>query len=346
MNSSFFLVKWLFMAMDWVYRQMCGLFSEGGWVVVLTIFLFTLAIKLLTIFSDIKSRKSSIQMQAIQPDIEKLKKKYGNDPQKLNIEQRKIMKENGVSTLGGCLPMLLMFPLLIMFFNAFRAWANEQMLSLMIALEKGEGLEMFQSFRFLWITNIWRPDNLRAGGALMSAQEFWNNFSATNQIKNFIFYNSNSETLNQLLYKLHFFTVQFDDVGGMEYVYAADGGAAFKAAYEAFVKPITDSIPNFYSVTNGFAILPLLAGATGFLQSFLQQKMQPAPQSNSQTNSSMKIMMYVMPLISVFFCYQYDATFAFYWTFSNIFALLVNVILNATMFKKPKDDKVEAKAKA
>ncbi len=353
MTTSFFLTRWLYLAMSWVYEQISGLFGSsaaasghGGVVVVLTIFIFTLAIRLATSVGDISSRKSSIKMQSIQPELDRIQKKYKDDPQKLNIEQRKIMKENGVSTLGGCLPMLLMFPLLIMFFNAFRAWANEQMLSLMIALEKGEGLEMFQSFRFLWITNIWRPDNLRAGGALMSAQEFWNNFSATNQIKNFIFYNSNSETLNQLLYKLHFFTVQFDDVGGMEYVYAADGGAAFKAAYEAFVKPITDSIPNFYSVTNGFAILPLLAGATGFLQSFLQQKMQPAPQSNSQTNSSMKIMMYVMPLISVFFCYQYDATFAFYWTFSNIFALLVNVILNATMFKKPKDDKVEAKAKA
>ena len=62
MNSSFFLVKWLFVAMDWVYRQMCNLFaaSNGGWVVVLTILLFTLGIKLLTVFSDIKSRKSSM----------------------------------------------------------------------------------------------------------------------------------------------------------------------------------------------------------------------------------------------------------------------------------------------
>ena len=101
MNSSFFLVRWLFQAMDWVYRQMCSLFSTGGWVVVLTIFLFTLAIMLLTIFSDIKSRKSSMQMQAIQPEIDKLKKKYGNDPQKLNVEQRKLMKERGVSSLGG-----------------------------------------------------------------------------------------------------------------------------------------------------------------------------------------------------------------------------------------------------
>lgn len=349
MTTSFFLTKWLYQAMSWVYQQILNLFGSsatslghGGAVVVLTIFLFTLAIRLVTSVGDISSRKSTLKMQSIQPEIDALQKKYKNDPQKLSIEQRKLMKEHGVSTFGGCLPMLLMFPLLIMFFNAFRAWANEQMLSLMIALENGQGLEMFQGFRFLWITNIWRPDNLSAGGALMSGAEFWQTFAQQSKITDFIYYANNSDTLNQILYKLHFFTLQFDETGAMSYVFAADNGAAFRAAYDTFVLPITTSMPKFTSMSNGYAVLPLLAGATGFLQSFLQQKMQPAQQTQSQTNQSMKWMMYFMPLISVFFCYRYDATFAFYWTFSNVIALLVNVVLNVTMFKKPKET-VEAK---
>lgn len=336
--------------MSWVYSKISGLFGtsaaasgHGGAVVVLTIFIFTLAIRLATVFSDINSRKSSMKMAVIQPDLDKLQKKYKDDPQRLSIEQRKLMKEHGVSTFGGCLPMLLMFPLLIMFFNAFRAWANEQMLNLMLEIDANGGLELFQSFKFLWITNIWRPDNLAAGGSLMSASEFWTTFTTTNPIKNFIFYDNHQEALNELLYKLHFFTVQFDELGGMEYVYASDGGAAFRVAYESFVTPITSSIPKFYSMSNGYAILPLLAGATGFLQSWLQQKMQPVSQANSQSNSSMKMMMYMMPLISVFFCYRYDATFAFYWTFSNVFALLVNIILSKTLFKQDNAKAVEAK---
>ena len=354
MTTSFFLTRWLYLAMSWVYQQISTLFGSsanasghGGAVVVLTIFIFTLAIRLATSVGDISSRKSQIKMQEIQPELDKLQKKYKDDPQKLYAEQQKIQKAHGVSMFGGCLPMLLMFPLLIMFFNAFRAWANEQMLSLMIAIQNGQGLEMFDSFKFLWITNIWRPDNLSPGGSLMSAAEFWQTFAGASPIKDFIFYNNHADTLNELLYKLHFFTVQFDEFGVMEYVVAADAGAAFKTSYEAFVVPITDSIPKFYSMSNGYAILPLLAGATGFLMSWIQQKMQPAPQSNanSQANQSMKTMMYFMPLISVFFCYRYDATFAFYWTFSNIFAMLVNVILNVTVFKKGKDTKsVEAKA--
>lgn len=351
MTTSFFLTQWLYLGMSWVYRQISGLFGSsanasghGGFAVFLTIFIFTLVIRLATVYGDISSRKSSQKMQVIQPDLDRLQKKYKDDPQKLSVEQRKLMKEHGVSTFGGCLPMLLMFPLLIMFFNAFRAWANEQMLALMIAIENGQGLEMFQGFRFLWLTNIWRPDSLTAGGALMNASEFWTSFTTTNQIKNFFFYESNADTLNRILYKLHFFTVQFDELGAMEYVYAADAGAAFRSAYESFVLPITNSIPKFYSMSNGYAILPILAGVTGFLQSFITQKMQPQSQSNSQANSSMKTMMYVMPLISVFFCYRYDATFAFYWTFSNIFALLVNVILNVTIFKKDNTKAVEGKA--
>ena len=210
MSTSFFLVRWLYAAMNWVYTGMKSLFnaSNGGWVVVLTIFLFTLGIKLVTVFSDVKSRKSSIQMQQIQPDLDKLKKKYGNDPQRLNTEQRKLMKERGVSSFGGCLPMLIMLPLLFMFFEAFRAWSNQQTLSLMIDIANGKGAETFASFRFLWITNIWRPDNLLGGGTLMKGSEFWSTFAATNNVKNFIFYQNNANVLNEILYKLHFFTIR------------------------------------------------------------------------------------------------------------------------------------------
>ncbi len=350
MNSSFFLVKWLYIAMDWVYRQMCALFSTGGWVVVLTIFLFTLAIKLLTIFSDIKSRKSSIQMQAIQPDIEKLKKKYGHDQQKLSIEQRKLMKERGVSTFGGCLPMLIMMPLLFMFFAAFRAWSNQEALDLMLKINAGKGAETFSGYRFLWITNIWRPDNLAAGGTLMNGTEFWTTFAATNNIQDFIFYGKNEAELGKLLYELHFFTIAEDG----SYVIAQDGGAAFKAAYDTFVSSITRDASliggAYEDMSNGYAVLPILAGATTFLSSWIMQRSQKKAMGQNaektsasgddknnpadQTQSMNKVMMFLMPAMSIFFCYQYDSTFAFYWIFSNVISLGITMILSATIFKK------------
>ena len=361
MNSSFFLVKWLFVAMDWVYRQMCSLFaaSNGGWVVVLTIFLFTLGIKLLTVFSDIKSRKSSMQMQAIQPDIERLKKKYAHDPQKLNVEQRKLMKEKGVSTFGGCLPMLIMMPLLFMFFAAFRAWSNQQALDLMLRINAGEGVSTFGAYRFLWITNIWRPDNLTAGGSMMSGQEFWNTFAATNNIKDFIFFSKNEAQLSEILYNLHFFTKVYDN-GSVQYVLAQDGGQAFMEAYQNFIAPITSQSSLFHGaferMSNGFAILPILAGATTFLSSWIMQrsqKKQTMQSQNSQKNgdakndpaaqtqSMNKVMMFLMPAMSIFFCYRYDSTFAFYWIFSNVISLATTLILNATVFKKMQQETLE-----
>ena len=353
MTTSFFLVKWLFQAMNWVYQQMSAAFSGGGWVVVLTIFLFTLGIKLITVFSDIKSRKSSLQMQQIQPDLDKLKKKYGNDPQKLNTEQRKLMKERGVSQLGGCLPMLIMLPLLFMFFDAFRAWSNQQTLSLMVDIANGKGVQTFANYRFLWITNIWRPDNLIGGSTLMKASEFWSTFASTNFVKNFIFYEKNADALNQILYKLHFFTITTGENGAIEYVLANDGGAAFRAAYDAFVLPITGNVQllggEYANMSNGFAILPILAGATTFLSSWIMQKSQPKPAAKTenkddpaaQTQNMGKWMMYLMPLMSVFFCWRYDSTFAFYWIFSNVFSLAVTLILNATVFKKMKTQPME-----
>ena len=359
MNSSFFLVKWLFVAMDWVYRQMCNLFaaSNGGWVVVLTILLFTLGIKLLTVFSDIKSRKSSMQMQAIQPDIERLKKKYGSDPQRLSVEQRKLMKEKGVSTLGGCLPMLIMMPLLFMFFAAFRAWSNQQALDLMLKINAGEGVSTFGAYRFLWITNIWRPDNLAAGGSMMSGQEFWNTFAAQNNIKDFIFFTKNEAQLNELLYNLHFFTKVYEN-GSVQYVIAQDGGKAFMEAYQSFIAPITSQSSLFHGaferMSNGFAILPILAGATTFLSSWIMQRGQKKnmPQNGdakndpaAQSQSMNKIMMFVMPAMSIFFCYQYDSTFAFYWIFSNVISLATTLILNATVFKKMQQETLEVNKK-
>ena len=123
MTTSFFLTKWLYLGMSWVYQQISSLFgsSSSGAAVVLTIFIFTLVIRAATIMGDISSRKSSMKMAIIQPELDKIQKKYKDDPQKLSQEQQKLMKANGVSTFGGCLPLLLMFPLLIMFFNAFRA---------------------------------------------------------------------------------------------------------------------------------------------------------------------------------------------------------------------------------
>lgn len=87
---------------------------------VLAIMLFTVIIRLLILPLNIKSTKSNAKMQEIQPEMKKLQAKYANDPQKLQLETSKLMKENNVSMFGGCLPSLLPLPILFALYYVFR----------------------------------------------------------------------------------------------------------------------------------------------------------------------------------------------------------------------------------
>jgi len=66
------------------------------------------------------------KMQQLQPEVNKLKEKYKNDPQKLNQATMALWKEYKVNPLGGCLPMLLQFPIIIALFNVFQKYTYQQ----------------------------------------------------------------------------------------------------------------------------------------------------------------------------------------------------------------------------
>ena len=79
----------------------------------LAIILFTIVIKMILLPLNVKSQKSLRKQQKIQPYIIELQEKYKNDQQKLQQEMMKVYKNNNVSMTGGCLPMLIQFPILI-----------------------------------------------------------------------------------------------------------------------------------------------------------------------------------------------------------------------------------------
>ncbi len=351
MIKSFFLTKWLLTAMRWLYETILnGSGMQASYAIVLTIFVFTLAIRCLTVFGDIKSRKSSLQMAEIQPDLDRIMKKYANDPQRMNKERSKLMKEKGVSTLSGCLPLLIMMPLFFMFINAFRAWSNEQMLSLLLTMDQDptKGIELFSQYKFFWILNIWRPDNL-SSSAVLTGEQFWRTFALTKSttVDKFIFYAEHQQVLDELLLRMGFFV---KDAAGVLSI--AEDNAAFLASYETIMGPCIDAYKGY---VNGYAILPILAGATSFLLSWVsmqqqnkaQQQKPEADKNNpaAQAAGMGKSMMYIMPIMSVFFCWQYDATFSIYWIVSNIIAVCINFILNKTLPAAVERDKQKREAK-
>jgi YidC/Oxa1 family membrane protein insertase len=81
----------------------------GSWGI--SIILLTIAIKLLMFPLSQKAFKSMKAMQALQPEINALKEKHGDDREALNKEMMGLWKDHGVNPAGGCLPMLIQMPI-------------------------------------------------------------------------------------------------------------------------------------------------------------------------------------------------------------------------------------------
>ncbi len=90
------------------------------------IILLTILIMALLTPLTIKSTKSMLAMQALQPEMQKLRQKYkgAENREQLNQEMMRLYREHGVSPTGGCLPMFLQMPALIVLYDVIRGLAN------------------------------------------------------------------------------------------------------------------------------------------------------------------------------------------------------------------------------
>lgn len=86
----------------------------------IAIIVFTILTKLILLPLNIKQTKSMKDMQRLQPELQKLSKKYKNNKEKLNEETLKLYKTYKVNPAGGCLPLLLQFPILIGLYGTLR----------------------------------------------------------------------------------------------------------------------------------------------------------------------------------------------------------------------------------
>lgn len=88
----------------------------------LAIIIVTILIRLLILPLMIKQTKSSKAMQALQPEMQKLREKYSSKDQKtqqkLQQETMALMQKHGVNPLAGCFPILIQMPILIGFYHA------------------------------------------------------------------------------------------------------------------------------------------------------------------------------------------------------------------------------------
>ena len=143
MNLGWAIIRPLGRLVTWSLKKMYGIIPNYGLVVILFAVLVKIILNPLTKKQMVSTRKT----QALQPQIQRLKEKYKNDPQKLNKAQMALFKEKGVNPLGGCLPLLLQMPILIAFFTVFRST-----------------IEFRGAPFFGWINDLSQPDTLTTIG--------------------------------------------------------------------------------------------------------------------------------------------------------------------------------------
>ena len=100
------------------------------------IILLTVSIRILFLPMSIKSQRSMMKMQRLQPQMERLREKYKDNNEQLQKEMVDLYKRNHVNPLGGCAPMALQLPIFIGLYEAllnsvelrhapFLGWIND-----------------------------------------------------------------------------------------------------------------------------------------------------------------------------------------------------------------------------
>lgn len=128
-----------------------GIFGNYG----VAIIMLTLVIKLIFWPLSAKSYKSMARMKELQPKIDKLKERYGDDREKMNQEMMQLWKTHKVNPFSGCLPILVQIPVFIALYRL-----------LMSSIEIRHAPFVF------WLTDLSAPDHFYITPLLMGGSMF------------------------------------------------------------------------------------------------------------------------------------------------------------------------------
>ena len=289
------LFQWLLDSIGWVLAKIYDFVPNYG----VSIIILTLIIRFILFPLGVKQIKSMQHMQAIQPKIKDIQKKYKGNKQKAQEETMKLYKEAGVNPLGGCLPVLAQFPILISMYAVIRAPA---LLGLDAA---GEPVAEGQPAAAYEVMNNHLPVNSQL-------------FADTIQ----------HEHTSLIIVNLQCSAAQagtqapIKDTQGTQ---VAPGQPLVNGADDPIVgvddqtfvsKPALDCGDSSTDKIAYIAML-LFMVATTFSQQRQMQKASPPNAASSQQQAIMK----VMPLFFGFIGFTFPAGLVLYWTTSNLFQI-------------------------
>lgn len=264
------------------------------------IILFTLAVKLIMLPFQIKSKKSMIRMNRMSGKMQEIQKRYANNQAKLNEEMQKFYEEEGVNPMSGCLWSFLPLPILIALYSIIRQPITHFM---MISKEAASKLVAAVAAAGVDISGI---ATLEDGVATFTSYGQINLVNIVNQMPEV------SETVDGWI------NVNYNFLGMDLTVNPWDAIKSFEFSWAII----------------GLILIPILAGGFQLLMSWYTMKSQ----SQSGANASMKSMMYMMPLMSVYIAFIMPAALGVYWIAQSVFSLIQEVIMTKFFNKKIEEE--------
>jgi len=128
-----------------------GLVRNYGLAIVMLVVVLRLALHPVTRWSQ----KSMTKMQTIGPKMEELRKKHGDEKERLNQEMMRLYREEGINPVTGCLPMFLQMPIWFGLYGALQVAINLRHAAFLPA-----GWVDWMPWRTIFLQDLAQPDSL------------------------------------------------------------------------------------------------------------------------------------------------------------------------------------------
>lgn len=306
--------------MDGIFRVLSAFGIQN---IGLCIIIFTFLVRLLMLPLTIKQQKFTKINQAMQPEINKIQKKYRNKKdqasmQKQNEEIQAVYDKYGTNPTGGCMQLIVQFPIFLALYQVIRK------IPAYIPQVKAQYITIVDS-----ISN--------QSGSIETINKI---AESLNLQKGYVNTLANDATRDQIIDVLSYFR---EDTW-------AKLASAFPQASDVIssVSSKIISMNDFMfginvSQTPGFRIsvyllIPIIAGIFQYLSFKTMQQPDMKDNPAAGMNKSMSI---VMPLMSMYFCIIVPAGLGIYWVSSALFQCVQQIVINKYMEKADLDKMIE-----
>ena len=283
----------------WLLGQLYNLTTNYG----VAMILFAIIVQSVLLPIRAKSKKSMMKMSRLTPMIQKIQAKYPDDQQKQNEAMQQLYKDEGVSMTGGCLwsfvPLLILWPLFAVIRQPITYILGEsaEVAAQIVSTIKGINPDLFSS-------NSYYEQVIAAQAISQYAAELREAIPTLSEATlagiNFTFLGVNLGSIPQ-------FNVFAWDAWNWAHI--------------------------------GAFLIPVLSAGSQVLQTWVSQKMNNSvvtnekgvqdaeAAKNSQANQTNKMMMWMMPIMSLWIGFTVSAGLSLYWFVGGVYSMISDAIM-------------------